>query len=77
MSIEEPDLGVYEAGIWDDVDLIVNNRKISVKSAAHFSQLLLLEADDWDEHGYYIPNNQGDGKLKAYRNRYSFHLVQS
>ena len=60
-SIEEPDLGVYGAGVWDDVDLTVNNRKISVKSTAHFSQLLLLEADDWDEHGYYLPNDQDEG----------------
>lgn len=56
LSCSEPDFNVFGIGIWDDVDLIVNEKKISVKSAAHFSNLLLLESHDYDENGNYIPN---------------------
>lgn len=59
-AINEPDLGVYESGVWDDVDLTVKDHRISVKSGAFFSQLLLLEANDWDENGFYIPNVQDE-----------------
>lgn len=59
-AIEEPDLNAYGEGIWDDVDLTVNEKRISVKSAAFFSQLLLLEKADWDENGFYIPSEQDE-----------------
>lgn len=52
----EPDFAVYGEGIWDDVDLIVNNKSLSVKSAANFSHLLLLEENDYDQDGNYLPN---------------------
>ena len=52
----EPDFKVYGEGVWDDTDLVVNNKSISVKSAAHFSNLLLLERKDYDENGNYLPN---------------------
>ena len=54
--LNTPDLGMWAEGIWDDVDLIINNKKINVKSAASFSNLLLLETRDWDANGIYIPN---------------------
>lgn len=52
----EPDFAVYGEGIWDDTDLMVSNISLSVKSAAHFSNLLLLEENDYDQDGNYLPN---------------------
>ncbi|MDM3868654.1 hypothetical protein QF204_10740, partial [Proteus faecis] len=52
------DFGVYGKNIWDDTDLIVSNKSISIKSAAYFSQLLLLEVEDWTDNAEYIPNLQ-------------------
>ncbi|RYY00739.1 hypothetical protein EON78_00295 [bacterium] len=56
IEIETPDFNVYGKGLWDDADLIANGKYICVKSAAFFSNLLLLEAKDWDKEGRYIPN---------------------
>lgn len=50
------DKEVYGKGIWDDVDIIANSKKINVKSAAFFSNLFLLETKDWNNKGEYIPN---------------------
>lgn len=50
------DYTVSGKGSWDGADLECNNTKISVKSAAFFSNLLLLETKDWDANGRYIPN---------------------
>lgn len=52
----EPDFGIYGEGVWDDSDLVIKGKKINVKSAAHFSNLLLLETKDWNSLGQYIPN---------------------
>lgn len=58
----EPDVAIYERGRWDTGDLILTRRldgfqfSVSVKSAKHFSNLLLLETQDWDKDGYYIPD---------------------
>lgn len=52
----EPDFDVYGKGVWDDTDLMVNGKSISVKSAAFFSNLLLLETRDYDKNGNYLPN---------------------
>lgn len=51
------DLNIYGEGVWDDGDLIVNNKKINVKSMSFFSNLLLLETKDWNNDGGYIPSN--------------------
>ena len=56
VDLEEPDTGVYGEGVWDDVDLEYKNKKINIKSAAFFSNLLLLEKKDWNSEGQYIPN---------------------
>jgi hypothetical protein len=56
LDLNEPDLGIYSKGVWDDTDLEINNKKINVKSVAYQSNLLLLETDDWNEKGQYIPN---------------------
>ena len=51
-------------GFWDDVDLICNNKKISIKSFPFFGDLLLLEQKDWDNSGIYLPN----------KNKYDYHI---
>lgn len=61
----EADFGVYGEGIWDDADLTVNGKTISVKSAAFFSNLLLLETKDYDNDGNYLPNLQ-NGTTASY-----------
>ncbi|PCH67498.1 MAG: hypothetical protein COC06_11185 [Bacteroidales bacterium] len=55
-GIDKPDTGIYGEGIWDDADLEYREKKINIKSAAFFSNLLLLETKDWNEKGEYIPN---------------------
>ena len=50
------DFSIHGEGIWDDSDLVVNGKSVNIKSAAHFSNLLLLETKDWDYLGRYIPN---------------------
>jgi hypothetical protein len=64
-----PDLDMWGTGKWDDVDLIINNKKLNVKSASFFSNLLLLETKDWDNNGNYIPNYN-----KTISN-YDFHIL--
>lgn len=54
--LEEPDLSVFGEGVWDDSDFIIKDKKISVKSTKSFGNLLLLEQDDWNSLGQYIPN---------------------
>jgi hypothetical protein len=56
IQIEEPNLDLWKLGIWDDVDLELNSLKINIKSASYFSNLLLLEKEDWNLNGEYIPN---------------------
>lgn len=56
ITLKEPDLEKWGKGVWDDSDLSINNKKINVKSAASFSNLLLLETKDWNSKGNYIPN---------------------
>lgn len=51
-----PDFSVEGIGEWDSVDLSVMGREIAIKSTKHFGQLLLLETNDWNKKGLYIPN---------------------
>lgn len=64
--LDEPDIGEWSKGTWDDTDLIINGSKINVKSAVFFSNLLLLETKDWDEHAYYLPNEQDEETAYSY-----------
>jgi hypothetical protein len=50
------DLNVYGKGVWDTSDLIYKSKKINIKSCSYFSNLLLLEKNDWNSKGHYIPN---------------------
>ena len=51
-----PDFSTHDLGVWDTVDLTVMGKEIAVKSTKQFGQLLLLETQDWNKHGEYIPN---------------------
>lgn len=57
MEVDLPDLRVFGEGIWDDSDFKIGGKCISIKSAAFFSNLMLLETEDWDQQGNYIPNS--------------------
>lgn len=59
-ELQKPDLGIYQKGVWDDSDLVYKGKQINIKSAAFFSNLLLLEAKDWNNKGEYIPNINSD-----------------
>ncbi len=61
LECAEPNFDIYGEGVWDDTDLIVNGRTLSVKSASYFSNLLLLESRDYDAEGNYIPNLNAGG----------------
>ncbi len=61
ITVSEPDLTRMPLGQWDSVDIVVNGKKLCVKSAAFFSNSLLLEVKDWDEEGRYKPNIEKDG----------------
>jgi len=50
------DFSITDKGLWDDVDLECSDYRISVKSASFGSNLLLLEKDDYNDDGKYIPN---------------------
>ena len=58
--ISKPDLDCWELGKWDFLDFITikNNeeKKVAIKSAKHFANLLLLETKDWNDKGIYLPN---------------------
>lgn len=56
INISEPDLETWKLGKWDETDFEFEEQKISIKSVAFFSNLLLLEVQDWDNTGKYIPN---------------------
>ena len=54
-DVSYPNLSIHGEGVWDSGDFIVNNKTISIKSMAYFSNLILLETKDWDSKGNYIP----------------------
>ena len=56
LSIDPPDLQTFGLGVWDQTDLIANDKKINIKSTKHFGNLLLFECKDWNDQGEYIPN---------------------
>ncbi len=56
ITLPPPDLNVMGKGVWDNGDFDCLGIKLSIKSAAHFSNLMLLEAKDWDQEAHYIPD---------------------
>ena len=60
IDCEEVDFDVHGEGIWDEADLEVDDIRINIKSTKEIGQLLLLEAEDWDNEGRYLPNRETD-----------------
>lgn len=56
MTASEPDMSIAKLGEWDSFDLECYGQRIAVKSTKFYGQLLLLETQDWNEEGFYIPN---------------------
>lgn len=54
IDIPFPDFTVADQGIWDDVDFLINDKKIGIKSTKSFGNLLLLETDMWSKDGVFI-----------------------
>lgn len=57
-----PDTNIYPRQEWDTEDLIITSRTgseytLNVKSTKHFGNLMLLEVDNYDQDGLYIPDN--------------------
>ncbi len=53
----ELDMGVYPRGEWDDSDIKINNKHLSIKTAKWFSNWLMIEKKDiarGDLYDYYI-----------------------
>ncbi len=51
-----PDIKIEGRGMWDSFDLECSGLHIAVKSTKYYGNLLLLETQDWNEKGEYIPN---------------------
>lgn len=66
IEVPRPDTEMYEEGVWDSSDFEYMNRKIAVKSTKSFGQLLLLESEDWNNQGLYIPNLNTGNELYHY-----------
>lgn len=58
INTTEPDFSIYKLGIWDDEDINVNGKSISIKSTKSFGNLLLLEEKDWNTNAVYLPNEK-------------------
>ena len=67
IEIKYPSLSLDPLGTWDDGDFLVNEKLIAVKSTKHFGNLLLLERNDWDQDGRYIPSIKSEaGSYSAF-----------
>ncbi|KGX84003.1 hypothetical protein [Pontibacillus litoralis] len=62
IEIPLPDLTIEGKGKWDTYDFNFEyggkQRNIGVKTTKHFGNLLMLETEDWDDNGRYIPNKE-------------------
>lgn len=56
LNVNPPDDNTYGLGVWDDFDFVINSKHVSIKSMAFFSNLLLLEINDWNKLGEYQPS---------------------
>ena len=64
--LSDLDLNVEGKNIWDDCDIALNNKFISIKSTKHFGNLFLLETKDWNEEGEYNPNKNDANKISIF-----------
>ncbi|SDO03281.1 hypothetical protein SAMN05518871_109154 [Psychrobacillus sp. OK028] len=66
LEVPKPDTEMYEEGIWDTSDFEYKDIKIAVKSTKSYGQLMLLESEDWNDEGLYIPNLNTGNELYHY-----------
>lgn len=62
-DFKEPDLSTHGLGVWEDVDFLIGDNAIAVKSTKSFGNLILLETSDWNSQGEYIASVS---ELKTY-----------
>jgi len=61
-----PDLSVRGYGEWDDGDMILDGKKLSIKTSTSGSNFLRLKRSDWDNAGNYLYGKSGiDDSYKA------------
>ena len=76
-EVEYPDLTIRGKGKWDNGDIFIKGKnqegneeikKLSVKTAYYFSDLLLLRKEEWDSEGGYLYTENGipDYSYKAF-----------
>lgn len=53
IKCQEVDLTIGELNYWDNIDMIIGGKNISIKSTKGYSKFLLLECDNYDEEGNY------------------------
>ena len=56
VECHEPNFDVHGKGVWDNFDLNIGDKYLSVKSTKFYSNLLLLEKRDYNSLGDYLPN---------------------
>ena len=61
-----PCFDVWGEGRWDDQDFFIDGSPVSVKSTKKCGNLLLLETQDYDKDGSYIPNKGKDQAVYKY-----------
>jgi hypothetical protein len=66
-NISYPDLKIRGKGMWDDGDLILEGRKLSIKSTHYYNNMLLINKNDWTINGEYKWGKDGlDSTYKAF-----------
>ena len=60
LNPDKPNFEKYKLGNWDTGDIVINDKKLGIKSAKSFSNLLMLEVGDWDEKGNYLQEGKID-----------------
>jgi hypothetical protein len=59
-ELDRPELKIRSKGQWDTYDLLLQGKKIQVKSSSYKGNLLLLKKDDWDNEGNYKYTVEGE-----------------
>ena len=66
-KLDPPELILRKRGEWDDGDLVVEERKVQVKTTGYNSNFMLLRKKDWDENANYLWGKNGkDDKYGAF-----------
>jgi len=62
--LTKPDFWVWERWVWEDCDVVINSKKISIKSTKHIWNLLLLEKDRYSQDWLYLEPANWDIPIK-------------